>query len=452
MNTTASPQRLFRGIALAALLSLAPIAGCGKGSNPPAATETAKTAPPAVDAPAAATPAAAPTSSYTSTTTQPAAKPDPKQVFTAHDRDLYQRAAKLQNDEKFADAGAVVQGRSCSSTPISAVPSITARALPETGCARMNGWRNCRWTIARSCARAGSWATRRWKIAQGRPAAAIDHTKQSAQILAALGGNQTIAYGKLCELNGVSAADLGDAAAADRALRAAIDVYGKTIGNPSLEESSALAAMSEMYATRGDMKSSLQCIMQAVNAEASCRVAGEPDAMASYLLCKLGRRFRDLGEYALAENIFKQSANVARLANGLRSNEYIGCTQDLAAAYLYEGKLQEAESLELEVLELIGQGAATGSNTMQILARGLLGSAYVQMGKYDMADPILRRTLDLARNSLDEKSPYVGLLMGGVAELDIARKQYQAAEPLLTRAWRSPSRRTAATNRGSRGC
>ena len=189
-----------------------------------------------------------------------------------------------------------------------------------------------------------------------------------------------------------------------------------------------------MYAAHGDMQSSLQCIMQAVNAESSCRVAGEPDAMASYLLCKLGRRFRDLGEYTLAEDIFKQSANVARLVNGLRSNEYVGCAQDLAAAYLYDGKLHEAESLELEVLELIGQGAATGPNTMQILARGLLGSAYVQMGKYDMADPILRRTLDLARNSLDEKSPYVGLLMGGMAELDIARKQYQAAEPLLTRA------------------
>ena len=156
--------------------------------------------------------------------------------------------------------------------------------------------------------------------------------------------------------------------------------------------------------------------------------------MASYLLCKLGRRFRDLGEYALAEEIFKQSATVARMANGIRSNEYIGCTQDLAAAYLYEGKLHEAESLELEVLELIGQGAATGSNTMQILARGLLGSVYVQMGKFDMADPILRRTLDLARNSLDENSPYVGLLMGGVAELDISKKQYQAAEPLLARA------------------
>ena len=106
MNNTASTQRLFRGIALAAIFLLAPFAGCGKSSNPPAAAETAKTAPPAVETPAAAAPVATPAaSSYTSTTTQPAAKPDPKQVFKAHDRDLYERAAKLQNDEKFAEAG-----------------------------------------------------------------------------------------------------------------------------------------------------------------------------------------------------------------------------------------------------------------------------------------------------------------------------------------------------------
>jgi len=435
MNKSTSTRWLFRNIALAALFSIAPIAGCGKSSSQPAATDAAKTAAPAEDSPAAAQVAApGATSSYTSSANQPAPKPDPKQIFKAHDRDLYERAAKLQNGEKFADAGALYKEIVQLNTDFCGTDHYRTRFARNR--LRENEWLAKLSVEDRKRLRESRQLgdTSMEDRAQGRPAAAVDHTKQSAQILSALGGNQTIAYGKLCELNGVSSADLGDAAAADRALRAAIDVYGKTVGNPSLEESSALAAMSEMYATRGEMQSSLQCIMQAVNAEAACRVAGEPDAMASYLLCKLGRRFRDLGEYALAEDIFKRSADVARLANGIRSNEYIGCTQDLAAAYLYEGKLHETESLELEVLELIGQGAATGSNTMQILARGLLGSAYVQMGKFDMADPILRRTLDLARNSLDENSPYVGLLMGGVAELDISRKQYQAAEPLLTRA------------------
>jgi hypothetical protein len=435
MNKAASTRLLCRSIALAAISSAASLVGCGHGSNPPAATE-AKSAAPAENSAVVASPsaAAAPAPSFAASAVQPAAKPDPKQVFKAHDRDLYERAGKMQNDEQFAEAGKLYEE----------IVQLNAQFC---------GNDHYRTRFARNRLRENQWfaslsAEGRKRLkesrqlgdtamedrAQGRPAAAVDHTRQSAKILADLGGKETIAFGKLCELNGVSSADLGDAAAADRMLRAAIDVYGKTVGHPSLEQSSALAAMSEMFAAQGDMQASLQSIMQGVNAESACRLGGEPDAMASYLLCKLGRRFRDLGEYALAENIFKQCANVARMAHGIRSNEYIGCTQDLAAAYLYQGKLRETESLELEVLELMGQGAAAGSSAMDILARGLLGTAYVQMGKFDMADPILLRTLDLARNSIGENSPYVGLLMGGVAELYISRKQYQAAEPLLTRA------------------
>lgn len=425
-----------RGAALAAVSFAAAIAGCGH-SAPPA--ETAKTAAPESEAsataqPAASTAAAAPAPATQALATEAAVKADPRQEFLARDRELYDKAVKLQNDEKFDEAGKAFE----------AIVQLNAQFC---------GDKHYRTRFARNRLRENQWmatlsADDRKKLrdsrqlgetsmedrAQGRPAAAVDHTRQSAQILTALGGKQTVAFGKLCELNGVASADLGDMASADRALRAAIDAYGKTVGHPSLEEASALAAMSEMYAMHGEIEPSLQCIMQSVNAEADCRVAGMPDAMASYLLCKLGRRYRDLGEYLLAEQVFQQSANVARLANGIRSNEYVGCTQDLAAAYLYDGKLRETESLELEVLELIGQGAASGSGTMEILARGLLGCAYVQQGKFDIANPVLLRTLDLARNTLDDHSPYVGLLEGGVAELYIAQKQYQKAEPLLAHA------------------
>ncbi|HEX3997655.1 MAG TPA: hypothetical protein VHX65_03795 [Pirellulales bacterium] len=435
---TARNSMLRRCIALTAIFLLVSFAGCGKSSTPPAAETAAKDAPPpaAAAAPADAT-VAAPSGVQNiavSTASAPAEKPDPRRVFMARDRELYEQAVKLQNGEKFADAGKVF------AQIVELNIQFCGKDHYRTRFARNrlheNGWLAALSAVDRkkllNSRQLGE--TSMEDRAQGRPIEAVDHTRQAAQILGDLGGKETIAFAKLCELNGVSSADAGDLAAADRSLRMAIEVYGKTVGHPSLEEASALAAMSEMYATRGDMQASLQCIMQAVNAEVACRVAGEPDAMASYLMCKLGRRFRDLGEYALAEHIFQQTANVARLANGIRSNEYIGCTQDLAATYLYEGKYHETEAIELEVLELIDQGAASGSNTLAILARGLMGCAYVQMGKFDMADPVLMRTLDLARNTLDEKSPYVGLLEGGVAELDIAKKQYQAAEPLLARA------------------
>jgi tetratricopeptide (TPR) repeat protein len=436
MTRNASTRLIRRALSLAAISFIASLIGCGKASNPPAATETATTAAPAENPNVAAASAAPPAASarYVASEVPSAPKPDPKQIFKAHDRELYEKAGKLQNDEKFAEAGKIYEEIVRLNTEFCGAEHYRTRFA-------RNRLRENQWFASLSAAdckrlhesrQLGETAME--DRAQGRPAAAIDHTKESAKILIDLGGKQTIAFGKLSELNGVSAADLGDTATADRALRVAIDVYGKTVGHPSLEESSALAAMSEMFAAQGNIQASLQCIMQAVNAESACRLAGEPDAMASYLLCKLGRRFRDLGEYTLAEEIFKQSATVARMANGIRSNEYVGCTQDLAAAYLYDGKLHETESLELEVLELIGQGASSGSNTMDILARGLLGTAYVQMGKFDLADPILTRTLDLARNTMDENSPYVGLLLGGVAELDISKKQYQAAEPLLTRA------------------
>ena len=435
MTKSTAIRWIRHSIALAAVCYFASLAGCGKSENPPGAEKVGDNASAPAQTASNAQSAAmrSPLPGYAAAAPAPA-KPDPRKEFIAKDRTLYEQAVKLQNDEQFADAGKLFDQ----------IVQLNAQFC---------GNDHYRTRFARNRLRENNWLASlspddRKKLrdsrqlgdsamedrAKGIAAAAIDHARQSAQILAAIGGKETIAYGKLCELNGVASADLGDMAGADRTLRMAIDVYGKTLGHPSLEEASALAAMSEMYAAGGDMQGSLQCIMQSVNAEVACRVDGEPDPLATYLMCKLGRRFRDLGEYGLAEQIFKQTANVARLTSGIRSNEYIGCTQDLAATYLYEGKLHETETLELEVLELLGQGAAAGSNAMEILARGLLGCAYVQMSKFDMADPVLLRTLDLARNTLDEKSPYVGLLEGGVAELYMAKGQFQAAEPLLAHA------------------
>lgn len=425
-------------LAAAALVGALSLAGCGRSSAPStdATTTTTPTAAQPENSATDSSPAAPPSATSTSPTTSAAPTGDPRQTFIVRDRELYDQAVKLQNDEKFDEAGKVFQqivelnAQNCGNDHY--------RTRFARNRLRENGWMASLSPDDRKKLRESRTLgeTSMEDRAKNRPGAAIEHTRRAADILAAIGGQQTVAYGKLCELNGVSLADLKnpDLAGADRSLRAAIEVYGKILGNPSLEEASALAAMSEMYSMHGDVAPSLQCIMQAVNAEVACRVGGLPDAMSPYLLCKLGRRYRDLGEYAVAEQIFQQATNIARLSGGVHSSEYIGCTQDLAATYLYAGKLQQTESLELEVLELIDQSAPGSSNTMEILARGLLGCAYVQMGKFDMASPVLLRTLDLARNTLDEKSPYVGLLEGGVAELYIAKKQYQQAEPLLKQA------------------
>ncbi len=430
-----SAIRIGRNLLAFAATLVMSLAGCGH-SDAPSTSATAASSPAATTPSDSATVdnsvGSAPTSASGTSSAAPAA--NPQQTFIVRDRQLYDQAVKQQNDEKFDEAGKVFQQIVELNAQFCGNDHYRTRFARNR--LRENGWMASLSTDDRKKLRESRTLgeTSMEDRAKGRPAAAVDHTRRSADILAAMGGKETIAYGKLCELNGVSSADLGDLADADRSLRAAIETYGKTVGHPSLEEASALAAMSEMYAMHGDISPSLQCIMQAVNAEAACRVAGSPDAMAPYLLCKLGRRYRDLAQYALAEQVFLQATNIARLSSGIRSNEYIGCTQDLAATYLYAGKLQQTESLELEVLELISQGTPGSGNTMEILARGLLGCAYAQMGKFDMASPVLLRTLDLARNTLDEKSPYVGLLEGGVAELYIAKKQYAQAEPLLKQA------------------
>jgi tetratricopeptide (TPR) repeat protein len=418
MDGTNMPQTTTRfswQFVIAVLPAALMFTGCGRSSSEPSATATAAdpNSSPSVNTPAATSQFAVDETSIHHDAM--AAARNPRDDFMAKDRELYDRAVALQNDEKFTEAGKVFE------------QIITVNA-------EFCGPEHYRTRFARNRLRENSWmqslsADDRKKLRDSRTlgdtsmedrkqkrfAAAVDHTRQGAEILAGIGGRQTVAFGKLCELNGAA--------------------YGKTVGHPSLEEASALAAMGELYAMHGDIGPSLQCIKQSVAAEAACRVAGTPDAMASYLVSKLGRRYRDLGRFDLAEQVFKESTNLARLTLGLRSDAYIGCTQDLAATYLYEDKLQETVSLELEVLELIDQQAAGQASTTEILARGLLGCAYVQMGRTNMAGPVLLRTLDLARNTIDPHSadaPYIGLLEGAVAELYIAKKQYAEAEPLLS--------------------
>jgi tetratricopeptide (TPR) repeat protein len=435
---TQATSRFSWRIVLAATPAALLFTGCGHSSSAPPAETAAKSA-----ADGQQTASATETVEETSAHRAPAAVAiDPRDAFFVKDRDLYDRAVKLQNDEKFAEAGTLFE-------------QIVAFN------AEFCGDQHYRTRFARNRLRENQWMASlssddRKKLrdsrtlgdtsmedrGQKRFAAAVDHTRQAAEILAAIGGRQTIAFGKLSELNAAASADLaalngGDITAADRSLRAAIDAYGRTVGHPSLEEASALAAMGELYAMHGDIGPSLQCVKQSIAAESACRVAGMPDAMASYLLSKLGRRYRDLGQFDLAEQVFKQSVNLARITLGLRSQAYVDSTQDLAATYLYEEKLQEAVSLELEVLELMDQSSAGQVGPTELLARGLLGCAYVQMGKTGMASPVLLRTLDLARNTIDPHSAdaaYIGLLEGGVAELYIAKKQYQQAEPLLAHA------------------
>ena len=154
---------------------------------------------------------------------------DPRQTFmSARDRELYLQAVKLQNDENSTNAGKMFEqivdlnAQNCGNDHY--------RTRFARNRLRENGWLASLSLDDRKKLRESRQLgeTSMEDRAKGRPAAAVDHTRRSAEVLAALGGKETIAYGKLCELNGVSSADLSDWPAADRSLRAAIEVYGKT--------------------------------------------------------------------------------------------------------------------------------------------------------------------------------------------------------------------------------
>lgn len=117
--------------------------------------------------------------------------------------------------------------------------------------------------------------------------------------------------------------------------------------------------------------------------------------------------------------------------------------QQLAYIYLLDGKYKDAEELASSA-KFQHEKDNTSDAESKILDDYILGSVYVRLGKYDLAEPLLREAIQLRRDSLKKDSanpdvriveaPRLASLLLELGILEFEAGQYKIAEEILKEA------------------
>jgi tetratricopeptide (TPR) repeat protein len=104
----------------------------------------------------------------------------------------------------------------------------------------------------------------------------------------------------------------------------------------------------------------------------------------------------------------------------------------LADLELAEGRFQDAEPLQREVLEMwTANLEATPADLVPALNN--LAVTLTALKRYDEAERLLERALGLAESGLGPKHPLTGLLLGSLGDVDFRVRRYADAERLVAR-------------------
>jgi tetratricopeptide (TPR) repeat protein len=158
-------------------------------------------------------------------------------------------------------------------------------------------------------------------------------------------------------------------------------------------------------------------------------VALAPDNR-DYLL-SAGQMAYTMGEYQRAEEWLEHLLAI-REQEGKENTELASALNDLALVYADQSRYEEAEPLYRRSLEIkektLGKDHPSVATTLNNLA-GL----YRQQGRYEEAEPLYKRSLEIWEQSLGKEHPYVAAALNNLAGLYRHQGRYAEAEPLYKR-------------------
>lgn len=113
------------------------------------------------------------------------------------------------------------------------------------------------------------------------------------------------------------------------------------------------------------------------------------------------------------------------------SDSWKSCVEEGNAAYA-DGKVAQAE---VHFLEAVQQAEAFGPEDARLaLSLNNLAAVYHTQGKYQMAEPLYNRSLEIKTRLYGEEHPEVALNIHNLAVLYSARRMYPVAEKHYKRA------------------
>jgi len=160
---------------------------------------------------------------------------------------------------------------------------------------------------------------------------------------------------------------------------------------------------------------------------------GEHDPEYAASLNNLAALYESSGEYVKAEQCYKQTQAIYRLAPQEHALQLAGNLNDLGFLYTSLGNYAAAESLYREAL---ATWPADVEGVQLAVAQTLnnLGLLYQAMGDYRTAEPLLQRALRIRQDETGANQPIVARSLNNLAELYRARGLYNQAEPLYQEA------------------
>jgi non-specific serine/threonine protein kinase/serine/threonine-protein kinase len=142
----------------------------------------------------------------------------------------------------------------------------------------------------------------------------------------------------------------------------------------------------------------------------------------------IGRAYLDLGLYPEAEQQLKRALELRQSTLGNRHPDTWSSETSLAFVYLQEGKNREAESLSQKFLA--DRRAWSGHDSEALDTMHFLAQAYSNLGKYDQAESLFTKGLEISLRVRGEEHAGTLDFMNDLALLYHREGKYGQAEPL----------------------
>ncbi len=214
-------------------------------------------------------------------------------------------------------------------------------------------------------------------------------------------------------------------------VRAALDEGARRIAEELGDEPAVrvrlLEAMGDVYVSLGLPRDALPLLEEAL--QLRVQLDGERSLPCAAALLRLGRARRDLGEYAVSEDLLRRALELRERALGRGSHEVGEVLASLANTLTLAGELDAAEPLLRESVAIAGRHDPRGRSLAE--ARNTLASSLRTLGKRAESIEQHRAALDILLELGDDEDTLVASVQNGLGLALREDGRPAEGEPLL---------------------
>ncbi len=150
-------------------------------------------------------------------------------------------------------------------------------------------------------------------------------------------------------------------------------------------------------------------------------------------LNELAELYRVMGEYARAEPLYRQALQISKQLWGGQDSDSISTLNNLGMLYMAMHDYARAESLYRQLMKIVKEALGEEDSNYAVSLNNLAW-VYQTMGDYAKAEPLLRQTLEIRKKALGEQHPDYARSLNNLAALYHVMGDYARAEPMYRQA------------------